>query len=133
MSDENELWWDNLEFAFFESLSVKDKIVYMYDTYIGGDEIGDMYDEYEEGELTDEEAEQFIELSDRLDKKDTVAVTENRDQIIIVASDNTIITKIVDRIFMNGVILKLSEMERINSKIKSTYSIIGVSNFISVN
>jgi hypothetical protein len=120
LNEDLQEWWDDSEFDFFSRLDSANKIGYMYDIYCDGEHGDEIHDE-------------FDDTVDVIDNLHTLGVTHHTDAVVIIGSNKEVIEIIANRIVMNGLILKLHSKEETDSKFKSVYNVIGVTNYISVN
>jgi hypothetical protein len=120
-------FWDDDEFDFFKTLSDNDKLLYIYDLFLG-----DFDDEYEmDGRL--EYGNDTLEPGDSKKEKKYVSVSLSDGRLSISGPSLSVVSKISNLMMVNGMMFADTSIDFEKESVILSYRIVGKTHPMSLN
>jgi len=120
-------FWDDDEFDFFKTLSDNDKLLYIYDLFLG-----DFDDEYEmDGRL--EYGNDTLEPGDSKKEKKYVSVSLSEGRLSITGPSLSVVSKISNLMMVNGMMFADTSIDFEKESVILSYRIVGKTHPMSLN
>ena len=120
-------FWDDDEFDFFKTLSDNDKLLYIYDLFLG-----DFDDEYEmDGRL--EYGNDTLEPGDSKKEKKYVSVSWSEGRLSITGPSLSVVSKISNLMMVNGMMFADTSIDFEKESVILSYRIVGKTHPMSLN
>ena len=120
-------FWDDEEFDFFNTLSDNDKLLYIYDLFLG-----DFDAEYEmDGRL--EYGNDTLEPGDSKKEKKYVSVSLSDGRIAITGPSLSVVSKISNLMMVNGMLFTDTTIDFEDESVILSYKVVGKTHPVSLN